>query len=646
MNKVDPGKYLNKSESSVFRTVFDNNMTIMLMVDPNNNQKIIDVNQAAQEFYGYDHKQFLQLYMGDINTKSHTERKVLMKGTINRARSNYSFIHITKNGVLKDVDVNASPLYYNDKEIMFIIVNDLTIQKKVELKLRESEERLELALDGSGLGLWDWHITNGESYYDERWANIIGYTLEEISPVAINTWIDNVHPEDLKKYNIEIEKCFNREIENHQCEVRMKHKDGYWVWVLSRGKVVEWSDDGKPVRSVGTHLDITVKKESELRFIKSEIKYKSYFESSPLSLWEQDYSDIITFLNNLPLSEEGGIRMYLDAHPEQVERCSKLLKNIHVNPATLKLYEAETSEELFSNLDKIFTSNSEKHFKNKLISQFRNEEIYSSEVMHMTLSGKELYLKSVSTLLPDSRALMTITNITEERKKESELKALLSQTISDSETNQILLREINHRVKNNLSSFIGMLYAEKKHTGHELSGAQIGHVDSLINRVKGLSIAHELLSRSNWTPVSLALLTEKIIHSLSHLIPGDRSVITNIKPAAVFLDTDRSHSMAVVINELFSNSIKHALPKGTELEITIEILEQEGNISYLYCDSGPGFPSKVLAYEYSNVGLYLIQNIVKQSLRGSVKIENTNGAKITLKFPGGNKVEELEYSLE
>ncbi len=71
---------------------------------------------------------------------------------------------------------------------MFIIVHDISVQKKIELKLRDSQERLNLALEGSALGLWDWHISTGESYYDERWANIFGYTLEELSPMPSN-WL-------------------------------------------------------------------------------------------------------------------------------------------------------------------------------------------------------------------------------------------------------------------------------------------------------------------------------------------------------------------------------------------------------------------------------------------------------------------------
>ena len=266
------------------------------------------------------------------------------------------------------------------------------------------------------------------------------------------------------------------------------------------------------------------------------------------------------------------------------------------------------------------------------------------------VSGKYLCLEVLKVpLFDDNGKLIGIVgsarDVTEQKRIEKRLEDLLQQTEADAkadvETKEILLREINHRVKNNLSSFIGMLYAEKKQSRRNLNEAQMEHVDSLINRVKGISIAHELLSRSRWAPISLFTLSEKIVHSLNHLIPVDRFIKTKITPSAVSLDTDQTHSMAVVINELFSNCIKHAAGAGEETEVSIEIKEKKGKITYIYSDNGPGFPEEVLNSESYNVGLYLVKNIVRQNLMGTVKIENKDGARVIIQFPGGVKFEEL-----
>lgn len=143
------------------------------------------------------------------------------------------------------------------------VYQDLTERRQTEEKLRESEERMDLALKGTGVGTWDWGIQTDEIIYNERWAEIIGYTLEELSPINTDILKKFTHPDDLKKSNALIKKHFSGESDHYECEVRMKHKNGNWIWILDRGKVFEWNKDGKPIRMVGTHLDITAQKKIE-----------------------------------------------------------------------------------------------------------------------------------------------------------------------------------------------------------------------------------------------------------------------------------------------------------------------------------------------------------------------------------------------
>lgn len=127
----------------------------------------------------------------------------------------------------------------------------------------ESEQRLKLAIEGTNAGLWDWHLPSGEIVFNEQWAEIAGYSLNELEPTSIQTWIDLCHPDDLKQSNEQLEEHFLGKTDCYRCEVRMKHKDGSWVWVLDQGKVVERDGEGKPLRVAGTHIDITKEKRSE-----------------------------------------------------------------------------------------------------------------------------------------------------------------------------------------------------------------------------------------------------------------------------------------------------------------------------------------------------------------------------------------------
>jgi len=124
--------------------------------------------------------------------------------------------------------------------------------------------RNELVIEGTRIGVWDWNVQTGETYFNERWADIIGYTISELEPVSIETWVKFAHPDDLEKSNLLIQEHFAGKTEYYDFQSRMRHKDGHWVWVHDRGKVFEWDKDGNPLRVCGSHIEITDQKELEL----------------------------------------------------------------------------------------------------------------------------------------------------------------------------------------------------------------------------------------------------------------------------------------------------------------------------------------------------------------------------------------------
>jgi PAS domain S-box-containing protein len=156
----------------------------------------------------------------------------------------------------------------------------LSERKRAEEALREREERLSLAIAGTGVGAWDWNIQTGATVYSERWAEIAGYALAELEPVSQETWRDLVHPEDLERSDEALRRHLAGELERYECEFRMKHKDGRWVWVHDRGMVVEWTDDGEPLRIAGTHSDITERRRAEEALRQAEERMELFFSQS------------------------------------------------------------------------------------------------------------------------------------------------------------------------------------------------------------------------------------------------------------------------------------------------------------------------------------------------------------------------------
>ena len=142
--------------------------------------------------------------------------------------------------------------------------SDITERKRAETALAQSRERLALALESGSDGLWDWDVATGEIWFSERWWEMLGYSPGEIEP-HIREWFRLVHPQDEERARMLLKDHCSGRSAAYECEYRLRRKSGGWGWVLARGKVVSRDGHGKPLRIVGTHIDISSRKEAEHR---------------------------------------------------------------------------------------------------------------------------------------------------------------------------------------------------------------------------------------------------------------------------------------------------------------------------------------------------------------------------------------------
>ena len=143
------------------------------------------------------------------------------------------------------------------------VQSDITERKNAERGLARERKSLQNIIEGTQVGTWEWNVETGETVFNERWAQIIGYTLAELSPTSIDTWARFTHPDDLRASSIALERHVDGVSPAYECEARLRHRDGHWVWVLDRGKLFSRSDDGRPRWMAGTHMDITERKAAE-----------------------------------------------------------------------------------------------------------------------------------------------------------------------------------------------------------------------------------------------------------------------------------------------------------------------------------------------------------------------------------------------
>lgn len=229
------------------------------------NGRLVFINDRACEIFGHSQEEMSRIVSLDMATPEHKER-------INKLLKDYQsgqmvpweveFKIVRKDGEVRHLHNRYSVSELNDVQTIYVMTSDITEKVQALEALKISEERWQFALEGAGDGVWDWNTVTNRIFFSHQWKNMLGYSDDEVGS-DLGEWERLVHPDDKPGAYAEIERHFKRQTEFYQTEYRMRCKDGSYKWILDRGKVIEWQDDGKPQRMIGTHSDITELKNKE-----------------------------------------------------------------------------------------------------------------------------------------------------------------------------------------------------------------------------------------------------------------------------------------------------------------------------------------------------------------------------------------------
>ncbi|MDQ8206434.1 PAS domain S-box protein [Coraliomargarita sp. SDUM461003] len=278
--------HLKESEGQT-AGLFKNSATPILLIGPKTG-KILDANPAAIDYYGYSQSELTEINLSDIDNGAFDAIGNVLERVTAGERKSYQFTHRLSNGEARTVDVLFISIQSHEEPVLFSIIQDTTERRHMQESLAAEQIRLANILTGTHVGTWEWNVATGELRLNQYWAEMAGYQLKDLAPIRLQTWINLCHPEDLKIAQERIQDHFEGRTDYYSCELRMRHKNGTWVWITDRGKLATRKQDGSPEWMYGTHQDITEIKKSEEVLRRNLGFITSLFDSIPDMIFYKD----------------------------------------------------------------------------------------------------------------------------------------------------------------------------------------------------------------------------------------------------------------------------------------------------------------------------------------------------------------------
>ena len=479
---------------------------------------------------------------------------------------------------------------------LFGTLMDISEQVTLQNKLRENEFRLDAAVTGADLGVWDTDLTNGTFIVNDRWFEMFGFEREEIeNPYSF--FFEIVHPDDKEKIVNEINKLEQGGNEHFELIIRVKGKCGEYRTILDKGTALEYDSEGNVTRMIGTHLDITDQVNLQKELEDSEFRLETAVHGANLAVWDADIKEKKTLVNDRWYEMLGYKKNEIDdpfsfffeiIHPDERKKVLNKFKKIENGELTL--------------LEDII-------------------KVKSKSGDYLVLLNKGMAL-SVDTDGKVERMIGTLLDITKQYNLQKELEASISEKT-------VLLSEIHHRVKNNLAIVSGLLDLQ----AFEIQDSTTKGI--LLNtgqRIKSIAGVHELLYEGeNFSEIKLHPYIQKLIKNLNTTLLNEKNIQFNLSiDEDVVININQAVPIGLLLNELITNSFKYAFREVEKPKITFLMTQKDDSYSANYFDNGPGInPNEIK--DPKSLGTTLINTLLQQ-LNADFEINSDTGFNLRFSF--------------
>ncbi|MGC9516782.1 MAG: PAS domain S-box protein [Methanomicrobiales archaeon] len=578
-----------KNSKKRFETIFEYAPDAYYLNDSKGH--FIDGNRAAEELVGYKKEDLLgkNFQEAGILPLSQVPKalKLLAKSAAGLSTGPDEIILKTKSGTKIDVEIRTIPIKLDEKRVVLGIARNITQRKKAE----EIQARLAAIVEYSDDAIIGEDLEGTIISWNKGAENIYGYSKSEMIGRNHSFLIPSEKSEEKETI---LKKIRKGKVVEHYETIRYR-KDGKKIYVSLTVSPIK-DTDGRLIGNSIIARDITNIKKDEIALKESEEKFREVSNNA---------NDPIVLLE---LQENGLPGHFLEVNEVTLDGLGYSKEELMKMSAS-DVIASEKTEDLL-----------------EVAQELSKYGQATFETLALTKNGNKIpvEINTHTFLLKDEKVILAIIRDISERKlAEEQIKKSLAEK-------EMLLKEIHHRVKNNLMVISSLLSLQSRYIKDK---AALDIFRESQNRAKSMALIHERLYRStDLKRIDFGEYIRSLTTELYHTYVPDPSLIKlNVNVEDLMLDINTAIPLGLIVNELVSNSMKHAFPKGKAGEITIELYSKHSEYTLSVSDNGIGFPEDLDYKNTSSLGLQLVNSLTDQ-IGGTIELDRVQGTNFKIKF--------------